>query len=130
MTIPAMEKQKTNKKFTSDLKFEVALEHRFWAVQRARKQKRFATVQQLCDHFRVSRSHLREWGEKLTRRGPEIFVHGSSVRRQRDAATVIEKQREYIAKLEAENDRLRSQLALESGPAAEDRMTNPPKIAP
>lgn len=125
-----MEKRKTNKKFAPSLKFEVALEHRFWAVQRARKQKRFATVQQLCDHFRVSRSHLREWGRKLSRRGPEIFAHGSSVRRQRDASKVLEKQREYIAKLEDKVQRLESQLALESGPATEDRMNRPPKLAP
>jgi len=125
-----MEKRKTNKKFPPDVKLEVAVQHLLLCLRRERKHRQFSSVSQLCQHFGISRSHLREWGAILRSRGPEIFVHGSTLRRRNNAMRTLEKRDDYERKLEEKIEQLGNALALQSGPASEDRMTSPPKIAP
>lgn len=92
-----MKRRKMSSKYSSALKFRVAL-----AALKGDK-----TIAELCQEFRVASSQIYAWKKDLEERGPEIFETKSPENSHR---LEVDKLHGVIGKLKVENDFLERAL--------------------
>lgn len=116
------------KKFTPEEKFKIALEHLHMRYLMHGKRP-YRSVSDLCKAHGLKRSHLQAWRGLLEKRGPSIFVHGSTKRHQSNLSQIVEKQQDTIARLEAEVERLTNEIALMDSRPEAGQFKRTPRIA-